>query len=291
MRVAHPVTVAVQGELGSYSELAAYEFFSPDPLIKPCETFAALFEAVEGGQALYGMAPVDNSLGGSIHAVWDLLVEQSPPVTGEILLRVEHCLIAHPGTRVEDVRRVYSHPQALAQCQGYLSGLEGVVQEAVYDTAGAVKMIRENEDREAAAIASAQAAVDYDMAVLVENIQTNHHNFTRFLVLGHAPCHRTDGPLKTTLVLELPESARGLPAVLSSLTRRSIEVLKVECRARLGHPWEYLVYLEFTGGPHEPAVAAAIDEIRNRATASHLVGTYPPGNLSEARLRTRQANT
>ena len=291
MPVADPIVVAVQGELGSYSELAAYEFFSPDPQIKPCETFGDLFVAVRDGRADHGMAPVDNSLGGSVHAVWDLLVEHSLPIAGEILLRVEHCLIAHPGTAVGDLKRVYSHPQALAQCQGYLSDLPGVAQKEVYDTAGAVKMIRESDDRESAAIASAQAAVDYGMAVLVEKIQTNRDNFTRFLVLGTAPCHRGEELLKTTVVLELPDSARGLPAVLSSLAARSVEVLKVESRAHLGHPWEYLVYLEFAGGPQDPAVAEALGEIRATAATVHAVGTYPSGHLSEARLHRRPVIT
>ena len=137
-----PATVAFQGEPGAYSELAAYEFFSADVQIKPCASFSDLFAAVEQGNAQYGMAPVDNSLGGSIHPVWDLLASRTLPIAGEIQLRIQHCLIAHPGTRLQDVRRVYSHVQALAQCQAYLQNLEKVEQEEVYDTAGAVKIIK-----------------------------------------------------------------------------------------------------------------------------------------------------
>ena len=281
------VTVAVQGELGSYSELAAFEFFCPDVDILACPSFVDLFDAVAQGQAGFGMAPVDNSLAGSIHPVWDLLALRHLPIAGEISLRIEHCLIGHPGTRLEEVRRIYSHPQALAQCQAYLQTLTEVTWEEVYDTAGAVKMIRENNHKEEAAIASAQAAIDYSMAILVENIQTSHHNYTRFLVLSHEPCEWADQPLKTTLVLELDKMARGLPEVLASLTRRQIQVLKVESRKRLGHPWVYLIYLELEGGTEESGVAAAMEEIKTRALSLHLIGSYPAGRICEPRLHVR----
>ncbi len=279
--------VAVQGELGSYSELAAREFFCAPIAIRPCATFEELFAAVARGEAEYGMAPIENSLGGSIHPVWELLAEQALPIIGEILLRVDHCLIAHPGTRLDQVRRVCSHPQALAQCQEYLRTLGNVVQEEVYDTAGAVKMIKESGSREAAAIASAQAAADYDMAILAENIQTDQRNFTRFLILGHRPGPAGGGALKTTLILSLPDTARALPEVLSSLTSRHIEVLKVESRKRLGYPWEYLFYIEVSGDAADPRLKAALAEIGSQSTWLRLVGSYPPGRTSAARLHTR----
>ena len=281
------IIVAVQGELGAFSELAAYEFFSPAVAIKPCATFADLFVAVEQGLAHYGMAPVENSLGGSIHPVWDLLIEHNPPIAGEIQLHIEHCLIANPGTQLQEVRRVYSHAQALAQCQDYLQALEDVDQEEVYDTAGAVVMIRENGKREEAAIASAQAAVDYDMAILAENIQTDHRNFTRFLVLCHRACDFADTALKTTLIFGLPDNARALPHVLSSLTSRRIELFKLESRKRLGHPWEYLVYLEFGGSTAEKHIAAALEELEEQVNTLQIIGSYPPGRSSKARLHRR----
>lgn len=279
--------VAVQGELGSYSELAAHEFFCAPIAIRPCPTFAELFAAVARGEAGYGMAPVENSLSGSIHPVWELLAEHPLPVIGEILLRVDHCLITHPGTRLEEVRRVYSHAQALAQCQEYLSALKGVVQEEVYDTAGAVKMVKESGNREAAAIASAQAAADHGMAILARNIQTDPRNFTRFLILGHRAGPAAAGQLKTTLILCLPDTARALPGVLASFTRRGIEVLKVESRKRLGHPWEYCFYIEVRGDAAAPELAAALEEVGGQARWLHLVGSYPQGRTSEARQHTR----
>ena len=144
-----PLTVAVQGELGSNSELAAREYFDGSEVtIVPCRTFAALFDAVHSETAEFGMAPVDNSMGGSIHEVWELLVDTPLPIEGEIFLRISHCLISHRGTRLTDIRRIYSHPQALAQCREYLSSQQDVDVEEVYDTAGAVKMIAERRERE-----------------------------------------------------------------------------------------------------------------------------------------------
>ena len=283
-----PLTVAVQGELGSNSELAAREYFDGRPIgILPCRTFADLFAAVGEGRGDAGMAPVENSLAGSIHDVWDLFVERSVPVRGEIQLRVSHCLIAHPGTRLEDIRRIRSHPQALAQCREFLDALEGVVVESVYDTAGAVKMLKEEGLRQEAAIASAQAAVDHRMEILIQDLQSRRDNYTRFLVLGQGR-DEGGGPLRTTVILELEQNAAALPAMLGALTRRGIEVLKVETRKRVGRPWAYGVYLEVAGdAANAGPVAAALAEIATLAGALHLVGTYPSGAIAEPRLHTR----
>ncbi len=281
------VHVAVQGELGSYSELAAHEFFAAPILIVPCPSFAELFAAVAQGRAEYGMAPVENSLAGSIHPVWDLLAEQPLPIAGEILLRIDHCLIAHPGTRLDEVRRIYSHPQALAQCHEYLGTLKHAQAQEVYDTAGAVKMIKEGGRRDEAAIASAQAAIDYQMAILAENIQTDQRNYTRFLVLSHCPVPPGEGPRKNTLILDLADTARMLPQVLAGFTSRHLEVLKVELRKRLGSPWEYRCYLEVSGGAEMPALQAAIGEAAGLARWLRLIGSYAPGQTTTARLHTR----
>lgn len=279
--------VAVQGELGSYSELAAHEYFAGPLTIVPCPTFAGLFAAVAQGRADYGMAPVENSLAGSIHPVWDLLAEQPLPIAGEILLRIDHCLIAHPGARLEELRRIYSHPQALAQCQEYLSALKHAEAQEVYDTAGAVKMIKEGGRRDEAAIASAQAAVDHQMAILAENIQTDQRNYTRFLVLSHQPAPPGAGPHKHTLILDLPDTGRGLPAILAAFTGQGCEVLKVELRKRLGRPWEYRCYLEVLAEAEAPALKAACEEASALAPGLRVAGPYAPGQTTIARLHTR----
>ncbi len=276
--------MAVQGELGSFSELAAFEFLSPDVRIVPCETFAGLFDAVGNGQAAYGMAPVENSLAGSIDPVWDLLVSRRPFVTGELYLRIEHCLIGHPGTKLDGVRRIYSHQQALAQCQEFILGLAGVAQEEFYDTAGAVKMIKERGNTEEAAIASAQAAIDYEMQILAENIQTDHQNFTRFLVItGHA-VEADATPSKSTVVLKADLSTVSASELLGTLSRKGIAVSKLETRKCLGEPWRYLVYLDLEGDVTEGPIKATLRELKSLVLEVHVVGSYPAGMQSEARL-------
>ena len=280
------VIVAVQGEPGCNSALAADEYFAGQEVeLLPCHSFLDLFNAVKAGTAAHGMAPVENSLGGSVLKVWDLLSGSDLPICGEIYFHVRHCLIAHPGVPVQQIRFVYSHEQALAQCRRYLQKLVWIDADDIipaYDTAGAVKMIKARGRREEAAIASPQAAEIYGMQVLAEDIQTDPRNHTRFLVLNHHPCPRTDIAGKTTLILALEACARDLPELLATLANRKIELLKLETRKALGRPWEYQIYLECAGAVGEPALDEALEKIKKRAAALRVIGSYPmapvPGN-------------
>ena len=169
--------IAYQGEPGAYSEAAALRF-SPHAQTMPCESFEQVFAAVESGKATHGILPIENSIGGSIHRNYDLLLEHELPVVAEVLLQVSHNLLAFPGTRMQDIRKVYSHPQGLAQCEGFLSSLKGVEIVATYDTAGSAKMIRDQEIRDAAAIASARAAEVFGLSILESGhpgFQGEHH--------------------------------------------------------------------------------------------------------------------
>ena len=279
-----PLTVAIQGELGSNSELAALEYFDGHPIdILPCYSFADLFAAVEQGLAAAAMAPVENSLAGSIHDVWDLLLTHRPRIAGEIRLRVVHCLIGLPGAAVSDIRRVRSHPQALAQCGDYLRALQDVAVEAVYDTAGAVEIIKSENRGEEAAIASAQAASDHGMPILAKDLAAAD-NFTRFLVLGSGVAG--GGSPKSTVILEMEHTAAALPAILGRLVAAGGEVLKGETPKRIGQPWSNGIYLEFAGGPDGPA-AQALTEIADFVPALQIVGTYPMGRAAEPRLHQR----
>lgn len=272
-----PVTVAVQGEPGSNSALAAAQIFGEVDIL-PCRSFADLFKAVKNGKAPYGMAPVENSLGGSVHLVWEQLERNPLPIAGELYFHVRHCLIAHPNVRLEEIRYVYSHEQALAQCQRYLNKLVWIDPENItpaYDTAGAVKRIKARGKREEAAIASPQAAEIYNMAILAEDIQTDPRNHTRFLVLAHDACSVGNGPGKTTLILTLDDCARTLPCLLANLTERDIELFKVETRKRLSHPWEYQVYLECAGRAEEAPLSEALKEIEKQVVEMRVVGSYP----------------
>lgn len=285
-----PLTVAVQGELGSNSELAAREYFDGRAVdIVPCRTFADLFDAVHDGRAEAAMAPLENSMAGSIHDVWELLVERPLPVHGEIRLRISHCLIVHPGAQLQQIRRICSHPQALAQCQTFLDSLDGVSVAAVYDTAGAVQMLKEAGHLDGAAIAPAQAAEDHGMQVLIRDLQSGADNFTRFLALGPdaEACADAGGTRKTTIVADMAHTAAALPAVLGRLCAAGLEVLKVETRKRVGRPWVYAVYLEFVGDLADAQTAGLVDEVSQLVSDLHIVGSYPTGIIAEPRLHPR----
>ena len=279
-----PASVAIQGERGSNSELAALEYFGPDFALVACSSFEDLFETVRAGRASFGMAPVDNSLAGSIHEVWDLFLRCPLPVVGELSLRIGHCLIGNPACELSRIRRISSHPQALAQCEEFLATLEGVELREVYDTAGAVAMIKEAGKLEDAAIAPAQAAADHGMKVLASAIESRTDNYTRFLVIADVPGKSRGGGMKTSAVFRLADSARGLGEILTCLTSRQLRLHKVESRKLLGEPYLYDVYVDFAGAVGEEAVDEALAEAERIAASVAVTGSYPQGKRVEPRL-------
>ena len=277
-------SVAIQGERGSNSELAALEYFSREIDLVACSSFEQLFETVRGGGAAFGMAPVDNSLAGSIHEVWDLFLRCPLPVVGELALRIGHCLIGNPDTDLSRIRRISSHPQALAQCEEFLSTLDGVELREVYDTAGAVAMVKQAGELEDAAIAPAQAAADHEMKILASGIESRSDNYTRFLVIAGAPGESRGEVMKTSTVFRLADSARDLGEILNCLTSRQVRIHKVESRKRLGEPYLYDVYVEFAGAVGEEGVDRALAEAESFAVSIAVIGSYPKGEGVEPRL-------
>ena len=267
--------VAIQGERGAFSEVAARAFFDHSIAIQSCPTFETLFAAVSSGQSHYGIAPVDNSLAGNIQPVWDLLRHATLPIVGEIELQVRHCLIGHEGVETTALTRVLSHAQALAQCQEFLNRLDSVEQVEVYDTAGAVKIVKESGESGAAAIASAAAAATYGMSVLAADIQTAPDNYTRFLVLAHEPGEPTagHGEIKTTLLFELPDNGRDLPKLLTAFTDSGLDVLKVDACKQVGVPWTYTFLVEVAGAATASPLAEVLAEMTERVKM-RVVGSY-----------------
>jgi len=264
------VKLAYQGEPGAYSEAAARTYAGSGVETLPCKTFDDVFAAVADQRATHGVLPLENSIGGTIHRNYDLLVEHDLRITGEIELDVVHCLQALPGTRLADVKVVYSHPQALAQCEKYLKGL-GVSVEAVYDTAGGAKLVAEKRLEGAAALASRRAAAVYGLEVLQEAVQDFESNLTRFAVIGGPAAA---APNKTTLVCALNSTPGALYNALGVFAQRHINLSKLESRPLRGRPREYVFYIEIDAGRDEPACAAALTHLATLAQWTRVLGTY-----------------
>jgi arogenate/prephenate dehydratase len=265
------MTIAYQGEPGAYSEAAALQYGGADTTTVPCKTFDEVFEAVARGTVDCGVVPLENSIGGTIHRNYDLLVEHDIPITGEVEIPVAHCLQALPGTRISDIRTVYSHPQALAQCERYLRGL-GVVMEAVSYTAGGAKLVAEGKLANAAALASRRAATVYGLEVLQEAVQDFESNLTRFAVIGGA---MRGAPNKTTVVCALPSTPGALYQALGVFAQRQINLSKLESRPMRGRPREYLFYIEVEAGREDAACAEALTHLESLAQWVRVLGTYP----------------
>jgi prephenate dehydratase len=205
--------IAYQGEPGAFSEAASRQVNASADLV-PCKTFEDVFAVVNSGAADYGVLPIENSIGGSIHRNFDLLLENQLPIVGEVEVPVVHHLLALPGRTLADIRRVYSHPQALAQCDRFLRTLSGVEITATYDTAGSAKMIADQRLGDAAAIASARAGEVFGLQPVLSSIQDYDSNTTRFLVVGKhplsdaAPCSRHWRRLRSAGLIS-PNSSRG----------------------------------------------------------------------------------
>jgi arogenate/prephenate dehydratase len=264
--------IAFQGEAGAYSEAAALRF-APEAEVMPCRSFEEVFAAVQGGVASHGILPMENSIGGSIHRNYDLLVEHELPIVGEVELHVDHCLLASPGTRMEDVKKVYSHPQALAQCQRFLENLSGVDVVPVYDTAGAAKMIQEQAPKDAAAVASRRAGEVFALAVLRESIQDFADNITRFFVIARTARDVVD-PDKTTIVFALQSKPGSLFRALAGFALRDINMTKLESRPLLGRPWEYMFYIDIDAARDSPVCGRALSHLGEFTHWVRTLGSY-----------------
>src|SRR5215212_9434546 len=256
--------IAYQGEPGAFSEAAARRIDSEAQLV-PCKSFEEVFDSVNAGPASYGVLPIENSIGGSIHRNYDLLLAHELPIVAEVELPVVHHLLALPGATLGGLKRVYSHPQGLAQCERFLRTLKGVDIIATYDTAGSAKMVADAGLKDAAAIASARAGEVFGLTALAASVQDFDDNITRFLVVGQTPLPNAVAD-KTSIVFTLPNEPGSLFKALSVFALRGISLTKLESRPIQGRPWEYLFYVD---------VAAARDEIHCTRALAHL-GEFAP---------------
>lgn len=271
-------TVAFQGEPGAYSQQAIRQHFGDSVITLPCQAFEGIFAAVESGEADLGVVPVENSVAGSINRAYDLLLEHDMRVWGEIVLRVRHNLLAPPGTKLEDITLVRSHPQALAQCERWLTsrGLKAVTW---YDTAGSAKDLAEHPEPGVAVIASALAAETYGLEILASNIEDLEGNYTRFFIIGRGEPPVT-GKAKTSLVFAVPHEPGSLHACMGEFASRGINLTKLESRPRRNRPWHYVFYLDFEGHWQDPACQQALVGLLARAAFVKLLGSYPAAEMT-----------
>ncbi len=265
--------IGFQGAVGAYSETAAQRAW-PGSETVALDRFEDVFEAVASGRTSHGILPVENSIGGSIHRNYDLLLERDLPIVAETELPVVHNLLALPGTTIQAVRRVFSHPQALAQCELYLHTLPGIEIVATYDTAGSARLIKEGNLTDTAAIASLRAAEVFGLSVLQAGIQDYEDNITRFLLIGR------DGkplatPDKTTLAFALHNGPGALFKALSVFALRDIDLTKLESRPARGRPWEYVFYADLSAGREELRCGRAIVHLAEFARWVKTLGSYP----------------
>jgi prephenate dehydratase len=274
VKVKETARIAFQGERGAFSEEAAIELLGDRIELVPRPTFEQLFQAIRDGAADYILAPIENSLAGSVHRSFDLLVESDLNIIGEVIIPIAHNLIATGGARFEDIAIVESHPVALAQCELFFSAHPQLKRIATQDTAGSVRDVMAAGDKSRAAIASRRAAQTYGAVILKEHLEDNRENYTRFLLLSPNGDAIADAD-KFSLVFELDHRPGALLRALEPFARRGINLMKIESRPVHGKPWQYRFYLDFRAGRTQAEAKAAIEELQKEVVGLRILGSYP----------------
>lgn len=270
--------VSYQGEQGAFSEQAAKAYFGKDCITIARESFHDIFDDVAKRRSAYALVPIENSLHGSVHQNFDLLWKFNLSIVGEIKLRIKMNLLALPGVTIKNIRGVYSHPQALGQCEKFLRTLKKISIYPYYDTAGAAKMIANEHRRDAAAIASSQAATDYRLKILRAGIENDHRNFTRFLIIARKRIRPKKHP-KTSIIFATKNIPGALFKCLSVFALRNINLLKIESRPIVGAPWEYLFYVDFEGDGKDKECVNALNHLRELTSYYKNLGSYEAGRI------------
>jgi prephenate dehydratase len=270
------LSIAFQGEPGAFSEQAARGFFRKQVRLIPCRRFEDVFRFAAKGGGRRGVIPIENSVFGSVHENYDLLLRYRLSIVGEVTLRIHHHLMALPGVQFAGLKYVFSHPQALGQCEEFLRGMKTVKQIPYYDTAGAAKMIREEGRMNAGALASRQAAKAYRLRILRRNVESNHQNYTRFIVLSKKATIPSGRP-KTSLAFAAENVPGALFRALGVFALRDIDLIKIESRPVAGKPWEYLFYVDLTGHSDESPLKDALHHLGEVSTFVRVFGSYSVG--------------
>ena len=266
--------IAFQGERGAFSEEAAVKLLGEDIQLVPRPTFEALYSSLQDGLADYILAPIENSLAGSVHRSYDLLISSGLHIQAEVVIPIVHNLIGVPGATFERITQVSSHPVALAQCERFFASHPGIKKVTAEDTAGSVREVIRAGDPTKAAIASWRAAAVYGGVILREHLEDHPENYTRFLLLATSD-EVAENADKLSLVLHLAHKPGSLCRVLNAFAQRDLNLLKIESRPIPGTPWSYCFYLDLQASLKDSRTREALEELKLFTDSVKVLGCYP----------------
>ena len=273
------VSVAYQGTDGAFSHQAAYRYFEERYDHVECigfDTFEQAARAVEQEEVDYAILPIENTTAGSINQTYDILGEGKLHIVGEEAIRIIHCLLAIEQVPIDRIKRIISHPQALAQCSHFLSGLHGCKIESYLDTAMSARKIVEDGDLSQGAIAGSYAAELYGVDILKRDIANQSENFTRFVIVSRTPISVDKQiPCKTSLLMSTSHDKGSLITCLQVLEDHGINMAKLESRPKPNQPWKYLFYLDIEANIDDRNVTLALSELQTKADSLNVLGCYP----------------
>ena len=274
-QIAQRILIGFQGEHGAFGEEAA-RYSNPDLVSIPCTEFADVFEGVEKGDLNLGIVPVENSLGGAITQVNELLIKTDLKLVGAVKLRINHCLLALPETNYQEIRVVFSHPQALSQCREFLNRHQ-LETRSFYDTAGAAKMLSKERPKMSAVIANKLCAELYNLEVIKENIQDHHSNFTRFLILAREEQKKSGN--KCSIIFSTPHKAGTLFAVLKIFAEAGINLTRIESLPYRNDPGNYVFFLDFQSDDIQNDAEKVLEKVRKKTVMVKYLGCYKEETL------------
>jgi prephenate dehydratase len=278
MKVPPSSRIAFQGERGAFSEEAAVKLLGEAIQLVPRATFEALYTSIKDGAADYILAPIENSLAGSVHRSYDLLITSGLHIQGEVVIPIAHYLIGLPGARFEQIAQVSSHPVALAQCERFFASHPNIKRVATDDTAGSVREVMGAGDGSKAGIASKRAAKVYGGLILREHLEDHPENYTRFLLLA-ASADVAENADKLSLVLHLAHKPGSLCSALGAFAKRNLNLLKIESRPIPGTPWSYCFYLDLQASLKDPGTRDALEELKQFTDSATVLGCYPQARV------------
>ena len=270
--------VAFQGEPGAFSQIAARKLLGEQVQTVACPTFESMFASIAEGRADVILAPLENTLAGPVLRCYDLLYQSELRMVGEVVLRIAHCVIGVPGATLEGVRRIHSHPVALAQCERFFGMHPEIARAVAEDTAGSVRMVMEKGDVTQAAIAGESASREYGAVVLAESVEDDAKNYTRFgLLKPEAEAEKVAGADATALVLTVANRPGALFRLLEPFAANEVDLMSLVSRPLVGEPWHYRFFLEVAAAEDDPRMQKALAELEPRAVELRILGSYRSG--------------